>query len=133
MKPQFTILIAEDSADIRAILLRLLERGGYRALAVTNGEEALARYKTDRPDLVLLDLSMPILDGWDTLTAIRALPGGASVPVIAVTAHALRGDREAALAHGFNGYVSKPLEFQSLLALIAQLLATRDDDLGRSY
>lgn len=123
MTNQPTILIAEDSADIREILLRLLQRSGYHVIAVTNGQDALAQCQRQLPDLVLLDLSMPLLNGWDTLAAIRQLPGGAATRIVAVTAHAMHQDREAVFAQGFDGYVAKPLEFRSFLALVAEMLA----------
>jgi two-component system, cell cycle response regulator DivK len=73
-----------------------------------------------QPDLILLDLSMPVFDGWQTLRAIRALPRGGALTIIAVTAHALVGDREAILAHGFDDYVAKPLNLRGLLDTVRQ-------------
>jgi two-component system cell cycle response regulator DivK len=120
-----TILVAEDSNDIRDMLVRLLQRSGYHVCAATNGQEALAHLHQQAPDLVLLDLSMPELDGWQTAMAIRALPGGKQVPVVAVTAHAMTGDREAILAHGFDAYVSKPLDIRAFLDVITKILQRR--------
>jgi two-component system, cell cycle response regulator DivK len=119
---RYTVLIAEDAPDIRDILARLLQRSGYRVIETSNGREALASLQAERPDVVLLDLSMPVIDGWDALSAIRAFPGGKQLPIVAVTAHAMVGDREAALRHGFNAYITKPLDLRSLLDLVKQLL-----------
>ena len=117
-----TVLIVEDSRDIRDILARVLRRSGYEVIEASNGREALTSLQTKQADIVLLDLSMPILDGWAALEAIRALPGGEQLPVVAVTAHAMVGDREAVLAHGFDAYVTKPLDLRSLLDIVKQLL-----------
>jgi two-component system, cell cycle response regulator DivK len=119
---QYTVLIAEDAPDILDILARLLQRSGYRVIETSNGREALASLQAERPDVVLLDLSMPVVDGWDALSAIRALPDGEQLPVVAVTAHAMVGDREAVLRHGFDAYIAKPLDLRSLLDMVKQLL-----------
>jgi two-component system, cell cycle response regulator DivK len=113
-----TVLVAEDAPDIRDILARLLQHNGYHVITTTNGQEALDSLQSERPDIILLDLSMPVLDGWKTLLAMRALPIGAETPIIAVTAHAMAGDREAILAHGFDAYISKPLNLRSLLEVV---------------
>ena len=115
---QISVLVAEDAPDIRSILTRLLQHNGYHVMATNNGQEALEALARERPDVVLLDLSMPVLDGWQTLRAMRASPGGAVLPIIAVTAHAMAGDREAILAHGFDSYVMKPLNLHGLLDVI---------------
>lgn len=117
------ILIVEDSAAIRSVLVRLLKYNNYEVIESRNGQDALANIQHDAPDLVLLDLSMPVMDGWTTLNAIRALPVGANLPVIAVTAHAMSGDREAALEYGFDAYVTKPLDIPLFLHTLATLLA----------
>lgn len=117
-----TILVVEDSPDVRAVLVRLLQHNNYEVIETTNGFEALAQIQQHRPDLVLLDLSMPIMDGWTTLESIRALPGCATLPIVAVTAHTMGGDREAVLRHGFNAYVMKPLDIRIFLATIADTL-----------
>ena len=114
---QATILIAEDAPDIRDILTRFLQRSGYRVIAANDGQAAVHLFEREQPDLVLLDLSMPILDGWQTLRAIRAFTRG-SLPIVAVTAHAMPGDREAILEHGFDAYIAKPINFRALLELV---------------
>jgi CheY-like chemotaxis protein len=116
------ILVVEDSAAIRSVLVRLLKYSSYEVIESLNGQDALAHIQKDAPDLVLLDLSMPVMDGWTTLKAIRALPIGVSLPVVAVTAHAMSGDREAALEYGFDAYVTKPFDIPIFLATIAEVL-----------
>jgi CheY-like chemotaxis protein len=119
---RYMVLIAEDAADIRSILARILQQSGYRVIETKNGQEALASLQDEWPDVVLLDLSMPVVDGWETLSAIRALPGGDQLPVVAVTAHAMAGDREAILSHGFDAYIMKPLDLRGLVNMVQQLL-----------
>jgi CheY-like chemotaxis protein len=119
---RYTVLIAEDAADIRSILARLMQQSGYRVIETKNGQEALASLQNEWPDVVLLDLSMPVVDGWETLSAIRALPGGDQLPIVAVTAHAMVGDREAVLSHGFDAYIMKPLDLRGLVNMVQQLL-----------
>jgi two-component system, cell cycle response regulator DivK len=119
---RYTVLIAEDATDIRDMLARLLGRSGYRVIETKNGQEALTSLQNEWPDVVLLDLSMPVVDGWETLSAIRALPGGDQLPIVAVTAHAMVGGREAVLSRGFDAYITKPLDLRRLLAMVQQLL-----------
>jgi CheY-like chemotaxis protein len=109
---RYTVLIAEDAADIRSILARILQQSGYRVIETKNGQEALASLQNEWPDVVLLDLSMPVVDGWETLSAIRALPGGDQLPIVAVTAH----------GHGFDAYIMKPLDLRGLVNMVQQLL-----------
>jgi CheY-like chemotaxis protein len=118
------ILVAEDARDIRDILTRLLQHNGYHVITAANGQEALASFQSVRPDIILLDLSMPVLDGWKTLDAIRALPIGRDIPIIAVTAHAMVGDREAILGYGFDAYITKPLNLRDLLDVVQQYCGT---------
>lgn len=117
-----SVLVVEDTADVRFVLAHMLEREGYRVLEASNGELALELLARQLPSLVLMDLAMPRLDGWSTLARLRQLPGGTTLPVIAVTAHAMPGDRERAIKRGFDDYVTKPLDLPELLALVARLL-----------
>lgn len=105
-----TILIAEDNAVNRELLRELLESREYKVAEACNGQEALDLIPTLRPDLLLLDLSMPVLDGFATLKKIRETPEMASLTVVAVTAYAMRGDQEKAMQAGFDGYLSKPID-----------------------
>ena len=117
-----TILVVDDTPDVLLLMVRVLSSRGYRVVSASNGQEALEQMQQAHPDLVLLDLSMPMLNGWDTLSAIRQFAQSASLPVIAVTAHAMSDDREAVLLHGFNGYITKPLDMRLFLDTISATL-----------
>ena len=103
------ILIAEDNPVNRELLHELLEARGYAVEEAENGQEALQMIAQSRPDALLLDLNMPILDGFSTVRKIREDASISSLPVLAVTAYAMRGDREKTLEAGFDGYLSKPI------------------------
>jgi two-component system, cell cycle response regulator DivK len=120
-----TILVVEDSPDVRELLVSLLMRSGYTVTWALNGQTALALLQAHWPDLILLDLSMPIMDGWQTLAAIRALPDGAKQIVAALTAHALPHEREEGLRRGFNAYITKPIDIRGFLQTITVLLQQR--------
>lgn len=104
-----TVLIAEDNAVNRELLRELLEMRGFTVIEACDGEETLKKIADAKPDILMLDLNMPVLDGFSTLKRIRQDPRSASIPVLAVTAYAMRGDRERILASGFDGYLSKPI------------------------
>jgi CheY-like chemotaxis protein len=103
------ILIAEDNAVNRELLRELLEGRGYAVEEACDGQEALQMIAQSMPDVLLLDLSMPVLDGFATLRRIRENPEMSSLPVLAVTAYAMRGDQEKTVEAGFDGYLSKPI------------------------
>jgi two-component system, cell cycle response regulator DivK len=117
------ILIAEDNPVNRELLREFLEMQGYEIFEACNGEEALAMLADLRPDLVILDLGMPVLDGFCTIQRIRADPALAHLPALAATAYAMRGDREKTLAAGFDGYLSKPINAAALKKEVDGLLA----------
>lgn len=112
------VLIAEDNPVNRELLRELLESRGYVVHEACDGQEALEKLEQSRPDIVLLDINMPMMDGFATISKIREQPALATLPVLAVTAYAMRGDREKILSSGFNGYLSKPI---SPVELIAEL------------
>lgn len=114
------ILVAEDNIDNQEIIRRRLERAGHEVLIAANGVEAVERAKADRPDLILMDISMPIMSGIEATQAIRRTPEGAEVPIIALTAHAMEGDAERCLTVGCNAFATKPVRFSALLDLIDQ-------------
>ena len=116
------ILVAEDNAVNRELLRELLEVRGYRVLEACNGQEALRMIEETKPELLLLDIGMPVLDGFGVIRKIRENPRLAPLPVVAVTAYAMRGDREKILASGFDGYLSKPLNPSSLTEELDRLL-----------
>lgn len=116
------VLIAEDNAVNRELLRELLEMRGYVVVEACDGQEALQKIAETEPDILLVDLSMPILDGFGTVQKIREDPCLSSLPVLAVTAYAMRGDREKILNSGFNGYLSKPIDPSALDQELERLL-----------
>jgi CheY-like chemotaxis protein len=120
------ILLAEDNLVNQRVALRMLEREGHQVVVASNGREALAAIERECLDLVLMDVQMPEVDGFEATAAIRARERitGARLPIIAMTAHAMSGDREWCLAAGMDGYVSKPISKSVLLETIASLTRT---------
>jgi CheY-like chemotaxis protein len=116
------ILVAEDNAVNRELLRELLEARGYSVSEACDGQEALHMIEQSLPELLLLDIGMPVLDGFAVIRKIRENPRLAPLPVVAVTAYAMRGDREKILASGFDGYLSKPLNPSSLTQELDRLL-----------
>jgi CheY-like chemotaxis protein len=116
------ILIAEDNAVNRELLRELLEGRGYTVLEACDGHEALRMIEEAQPELLLMDIGMPVLDGFAVIRRIRENPRLASLPVVAVTAYAMRGDKEKILKSGFDGYLSKPLNPFSLTEELDRLL-----------
>jgi two-component system cell cycle response regulator DivK len=118
-----TILIAEDNPTNRELLRELLEIRGYTVAEACDGQEALAMVEQAPPDLLLLDIGMPLLDGFAVVRKLRENPRFASLPVVAVTAYAMQGDREKIMNSGFDGYLSKPVNSGSLVQELDRLLA----------
>jgi two-component system cell cycle response regulator DivK len=116
------ILIVEDKASSRELLRTVLEHQGFAVIEAADGDEGLQKARAEAPDLILLDLQMPIRSGYEVLTELRRELRLRNVPVIAVTASAMQGDREKALAAGFNGYLTKPLPLSNLRSEIQRLL-----------
>ncbi len=116
------ILLVEDNEMNRDMLERRLLRKGFQVILAANGEEGIARAAEDSPDLILMDLSLPGIDGWEATRQIKADDETAVIPIIALTAHAMTGDREKALAAGCDDYDSKPVELERLLGKIQRLL-----------
>src|SRR5260370_433837 len=114
---QPTILVIENEISNRILIERVLSTRGYYCLCASNGREALDILDRERVDLILTDLSMPVLDGYRTTQLIRARPALANVPIVAVTAYALNDENEAALQIGCNEYLTKPFKPRQLLAL----------------
>jgi CheY-like chemotaxis protein len=120
------ILIADDKATSRELLRTVLERQGYAVTEATDGEEALQKALAETPDLILLDLQMPRRTGYEVLRELRKDPRHAELPIIALTASAMQGDREKALAAGFTGYLAKPVALVHLRAEVQRLLLLKD-------
>ena len=116
------VLIAEDNAVNRELLRELLELRGYTVLEACNGQEALPMIEQTQPELLLLDIGMPVMDGFAVIRRIRENPRLAMLPVVAVTAYAMRGDQERILNSGFDGYLSKPVNPSSLAAELDRVL-----------
>lgn len=121
------ILIAEDNATNRELFRELLQARGYTVVEACDGQEALQMIEQTQPDMVLLDIGMPILDGFAVIRAIRGNPRLSPLPVLAVTAYAMQGDRERVLSSGFDGYLSKPINAKLLAEEIERLLNKRED------
>jgi len=121
-KGQSTILVVENEVSNRILIERVLSTRGYRCLSASNGREALEILDRERVDLILTDLSMPVLDGYRTTQLIRARPALAKVPIVAVTAYALNDENEAAMQIGCNEYLTKPFKPRQLLEVVDRLL-----------
>ena len=115
------ILIVEDNELNRDMLTRRLERKGYRVSSVGDGQQALDSIAATRPDIVLMDMDLPVLDGWSTCSELRKNESTAMLPVIALTAHAMSDDKQKALNAGCNDYTTKPIDFPLLLEKIETL------------
>ncbi|HMQ34713.1 MAG TPA: response regulator [Chloroflexaceae bacterium] len=116
------ILLVEDNEMNRDMLSRRLQRKGYEVLIAIDGEQGVAMARAEQPDLILMDMSLPVLDGWEATRAIKADPSTMAVPVIALTAHAMAGDQEKCVAAGCDDYDTKPVELARLLGKIESLL-----------
>ena len=117
------ILYVEDNDDNIYVLQNRLVRAGYTVLVALNGEAGVAMAVAEKPDLILMDLSLPVLDGWEATRRLKAATETRDIPVIALTAHAMSGDREKALEAGCEDFDTKPVDFPRLRAKIQALLA----------
>jgi two-component system, cell cycle response regulator DivK len=116
------ILLVEDNEMSRDMLSRRLERRGYQVIIAVDGQAGVALARSHAPDLILMDMSLPMLDGWEATRQLKAAIETRAIPIIALTAHAMSGDREKALEAGCDDYDSKPVEFARLLGKIQALL-----------
>ncbi len=117
------ILLVEDNEMNRDMLSRRLSRRGFDVLIAENGKAGVELATSEKPDLILMDMSLPVMDGWEATKRIKANPTTSAIPVIALTAHAMASDREMALQAGCDDYDSKPIDLPQLLRKIEQLLA----------
>lgn len=117
------ILLVEDNEMNRDMLARRLTRRGYEVVVAIDGQAGVDMAKSESPDLILMDLSLPIMDGWTATTVIKADEATSNIPVIALTAHAMTGDREKALEAGCDEFDTKPVELKRLLGKIEHLLS----------
>jgi CheY-like chemotaxis protein len=116
------ILLVEDNEMNRDMLSRRLERRGYQISMAVDGQQGVEMARSEAPDLILMDMSLPVLDGWAATRQLKAAPETRGIPIIALTAHALVGDRDKALEAGCDDYDSKPIELPRLLEKIEALL-----------
>ncbi len=116
------ILLVEDNEMNRDMLSRRLQRKGYEVLIAVDGGQGVAMATTERPDLILMDMSLPVLDGWEATRQLKAQTDTQAIPIIALTAHAMAGDREKCIEAGCNDYDTKPVEFPRLISKIQTLL-----------
>jgi two-component system cell cycle response regulator DivK len=119
------ILLVEDNETNRDMLSRRLIRKGYDVVMALDGEQAVQMASSESPDLILMDMSLPVIDGWEATRRVKAEQATRSIPVIALTAHAMAGDREKAIEAGCDDYDTKPIELPRLLDKITVLLAQR--------
>jgi two-component system cell cycle response regulator DivK len=117
-----TVLVVEDIPANRALATKLLRGAGHEVLSADTAEAGLRLAGERTPDLILMDLGLPDMDGWQALERLRAEPGTADIRVIAFTAHAMAGDRDRVLEAGFDGYISKPIEFATFADSVDELL-----------
>jgi len=110
-----TILYVEDNPDNRMLVRRILLSEDYSLLEATNATEALETLKTAKPDLILMDINMPDMDGYTLTAKIKTMPGFEKMPILALTANVMRGDKEKVLEAGCDGYIQKPIDFDELL------------------
>ena len=116
------ILLVEDHEEIWDFLSRRLQRRGHEVVLAHDGEDGVNKARASRPDVILLDMNLPVMDGWTAARALKSDAGTAGIPVIALTAHAMSGDREKAMQAGCDDYHPKPVDFPRLLAQIGAAL-----------
>ncbi|HEX9373141.1 MAG TPA: response regulator [Roseiflexaceae bacterium] len=124
------ILLVEDNEMNRDILSRRLQRRGYEIVIAVDGDQGIAIAQTELPDLILMDMSLPVIDGWEATRQLKAAPATRSIPIIALTAHAMSGDRQEALAAGCDDYDTKPIDLARLLGKIEALLERSQEARG---
>lgn len=107
-------MIVEDNQDNRELLIKILKVKGFRLIEAVDGEDALQKVSIERPDLILMDISIPKIDGYEVTRRLKNQPDFQDIPIIALTAHAMKGDREKALKAGCDGYITKPINIREL-------------------
>jgi CheY-like chemotaxis protein len=117
------VLVVEDQAENLELMVYLLQAFGHQTLTAGNGAEGVAAVSRDHPDLVIMDLQMPVMDGYEAAKLLKADPAVAAIPLVAVTAYAMVGDRERIMACGFDGYMTKPIDPQTFVRELERYLA----------
>ena len=113
-RPPKKILVVEDNQDSRELVVKILKNKGYQLIEAADGEEAIAKVYSEKPDLILLDISIPKLDGFEVTKRLKEQEDLKNIPIVALTAHAMKGDREKFISIGFEGYISKPINIHEL-------------------
>jgi CheY-like chemotaxis protein len=116
------VLLVEDQEDNRNMLSRRLKKRGYEVTIAVDGAEGVEKARSEAPDLILMDMSLPVMDGWEATRILKAEDGTRSIPVVALTAHAMSTDREEAFEAGCDAYETKPIELPRLLETMEKLL-----------
>ena len=125
------VLLVEDHEELWDFLSRRLRRRGFEVVLAHDGQQALDQASAEQPDIMLLDMDLPVMDGWTVARTIRAQPNGAALPIIALTAHAMTGDKAKALAAGCSDYHPKPVDLPGLLVQIDEALLKREEAEGQ--
>src|SRR5437868_11954731 len=116
------VLLVEDNEDNRIVYSTILKHYGYRVVEALNGEDGIAKARSEKPDVILMDISIPIIDGWEATQVLKHDPATREIPIIALTAHALASDREKAMEVGCDGYLAKPCEPRQVVSEVARVL-----------
>jgi CheY-like chemotaxis protein len=119
-----TVLLVEDNEDNRTVYRTILEHFGYRVVEARNGEDGVRLAREEHPDVILMDISIPIIDGWEATRILKAEEGTSDIPIIALTAHALATDRAKATEVGCDGYLAKPCEPRKVVAEVERFVGT---------
>ena len=117
-----TVLIVEDNEDNRIVYSTILRHHGFRVCEALDGEEGIEKARRELPDIILMDISIPVIDGWQVTETLKRETATKGIPIIALTAHAMPGDRQRAMAVGCDGYLAKPCEPRAVLAEVNRLL-----------
>jgi CheY-like chemotaxis protein len=121
------VLLVEDNEDNRIVYSTILKHFAYEVTEALNGEEGIATARSEKPDLILMDISIPIIDGWEATQVLKHDPSTRSIPIIALTAHALASDREKAMEVGCDGYLAKPCEPRAVVAEVQRFLGKNNN------
>lgn len=127
-----SILVIEDNEWSRDMLARRLSRRGYQVMLAADGKRGMALAQTQSPDLIVMDMSLPEIDGWEATRRLKADPATRAIPIVALTAHAMASDRQKAMDAGCDEYYTKPVDFESLVHGMDALLEARRNGLGRN-
>jgi two-component system cell cycle response regulator DivK len=122
-----TILLVEDNEDNRIVYSTILRHFGYGVVEALNGEDGIRKARADKPDLILMDISIPVVDGWEATQVLKSDRATKNIPIIALTAHALASDREKAMEVGCDGYLAKPCEPRAVVAEVQRFLGKEND------